>query len=326
MTASPTYAKKVRWFDVQRRNDACTLVARAPRLDALVGDLVDAFSLDFGTPCNQDCGYCSIEKYPVHTVSEGDMLKVAATGVSLGLRRATLIGGEPTIHKSLFDRLRKFRAIGVEEFVLCTNGLMLSYPDFLARLVEHPVTVLGLSVDDFREEGQNALTRNPNNFRLLMQALENLGRGPLPFRHIYFYSVLTRANPDVRGYLEFYERHPVGAPRTYLFSRLKPVANAWRNRADLHVSPEALVPHIAAGIDWAEAHGASVGLRNFPRCMLGERYERYDLDRYAWEMSYDVEARRYVRDQQSTEHMDFADRCRPCPWASDCHGLFKNEL
>lgn len=80
--------------------------------------------------CNLRCAYCMPAEAPA--LECGDILRyeeivrVAAVGVSLGVRKVRVTGGEPLVRKGVEGLIGYLSGLGLEELALTTNGILLA--------------------------------------------------------------------------------------------------------------------------------------------------------------------------------------------------------
>ncbi len=105
--------------------------------------------------CNLECMYCYAEAgKPKNGDLTGEQWTEAARSlVRLGMRKATVAGGEPTLSRALFPILDVLAESHVA-IQLFTNGLLLN-PSTVERLKELPLTFVQVSLDSTREEYHN---------------------------------------------------------------------------------------------------------------------------------------------------------------------------
>lgn len=104
--------------------------------------------------CNQACRYCYGTFPEVSAVLSGTVwCSVIDHLASVGVRRLTFSGGEPTLHRDLGLMLVHAREAGLQTAII-TNGAQLN-----GSLMEH-LDLVGLSIDSADERTQAALGRS----------------------------------------------------------------------------------------------------------------------------------------------------------------------
>jgi GTP 3',8-cyclase len=111
--------------------------------------------------CNLRCLYCApgglvpkLEHDDILRYEE--ILRVVRIGVSLGISKIRLTGGEPLMRKGVYDFLHELAAIdGLSDLSLTTNGVMLA--DNIEKIKTAGIKRINISLD----------TLNPEKFRLI---------------------------------------------------------------------------------------------------------------------------------------------------------------
>jgi cyclic pyranopterin phosphate synthase len=141
---------------------------------------VGMIDLILGYTCNSACIFCT---------ADGGLRSTAMTsGEALGsLDRAISTyrpgkvrfgGGEPTVRRDLPALVRFARAGGVPLVSIQTNGFMLAYRDYLARLKDSGLGKVNISVRTMNARLYAGLTGVPDSFRLATAAVSNaMGMG-----------------------------------------------------------------------------------------------------------------------------------------------------
>lgn len=80
--------------------------------------------------CNLRCTYCMPEKgipmiRPDEIMTKQEILTLARAFLELGVTKVRLTGGEPTLRGDLSEIIRELKAMGAEQVVLTTNGILL---------------------------------------------------------------------------------------------------------------------------------------------------------------------------------------------------------
>lgn len=121
--------------------------------------------------CNLRCKYC-MPPEGIRLKRHGDMLTyeqmilVAETAVSLGIKKIRLTGGEPLVRKGVLYLIKSIREIpGLEELALTTNGVLL---DTMAQpLKETGIHRINISLDTLAPEKYTEMTQGGDIKRVL---------------------------------------------------------------------------------------------------------------------------------------------------------------
>src|SRR5262245_19272509 len=103
--------------------------------------------LVLGYECNLKCDYCTItDAMRRRNLSTARARAAIDRAAGEGVRALQLGGGEPTIRADLATLIAHARARGFTDVKVQTNGLMLSYADYLPSLAAAGLTRLAVSV------------------------------------------------------------------------------------------------------------------------------------------------------------------------------------
>lgn len=86
--------------------------------------------------CNNRCVGCFSVIDDGQRMTTGEVFRTLRDGRSAGARWLWLGGGEPTLRKDLFAIAAEARKLGFQRIKLQTNGMLLSYPEFMQRCVD----------------------------------------------------------------------------------------------------------------------------------------------------------------------------------------------
>ena len=113
--------------------------SRAMRYASVVMIGQDRFEIQLGHACNNRCVFCvsgeltSLGKAPL--LAE-DMLAGRITDAyAAGHRRITLLGGEPTLHPSFLQLVRRCVSLGYEEITIFSNGTRLARKELVEEII-----------------------------------------------------------------------------------------------------------------------------------------------------------------------------------------------
>jgi MoaA/NifB/PqqE/SkfB family radical SAM enzyme len=137
------------------------------------------FEIQLGHMCNNRCVFCVSgqrtamrEAFPIEAEP---VLEKLREGRALGMRKVTLLGGEPTIQPGFFDVVRGAVAMGFDEVVLFTNGVKTARLSF----VDEVLATGGNFVWRLSFQGATALshertTKKLGSFMRLRETMVNL--------------------------------------------------------------------------------------------------------------------------------------------------------
>jgi MoaA/NifB/PqqE/SkfB family radical SAM enzyme len=97
--------------------------------------------------CNLKCDFCDIHDLTAEMKKE-DALKVIDNGIRAGVTSLIITGGEPFLHKDLFDVTKYATERGLDTCIT-TNGSMIT--DNIEEIISSGVNTLSVSLDGFGE-------------------------------------------------------------------------------------------------------------------------------------------------------------------------------
>lgn len=292
-------------------------------IERLAGRIAPSFHLDVGNVCNLACTYCCLDRSTRFFATASNLADVIRRVATHGIERATLVGGEPTIRKDFFTILEQVRDAGFRDVVLTTNGLMLSYPEFVDGLISRGVATIHLSLDDFDPAVLAELSRNPTAPPLVLSAFENiLARKELD---LFVYAVVTRRNmANLSGYVERVQEagHRLGRMASVVFTAVKPLQRALENRREIMGSYGETADAVIRALEAARDLGVTATYRNIPPCLMGG-WEAWSLDAYLTESRLDLESGQVLPALRDASYLK-GEGCGSCLWDDHCLGVHKN--
>ena len=116
--------------------------------------------------CNLRCVYCmpsqGIKLHDRNTIlSFEEILKIVKHGVSLGVNKIRITGGEPLVRKGITSLINHITNIkGINDIAMTTNGVFLK--EFATELKSSGLSRLNISLDTMREDRFHNITRGGN--------------------------------------------------------------------------------------------------------------------------------------------------------------------
>jgi len=319
-------------YDPKNLELTVDLTVPRPRLacDTPVGFMTDlaarytpSFHLDLGNICNLACVYCCLERDRLYYTTPRSALEVIDRAASRGLKKVALVGGEPTIRKDFWQILDHLKQAGIDQVTLTTNGLMLSYPEFVADLVRHGVTTVHLSLDCFDPSVLISLSRNDSAPQLVLEALHNIRRRPE--LNLFLYGVVTKANvAHLQDYVRSVRDLDTGnrPGPVVVLTGIKPAGRAWENRDEVVPRASEAARAVAAAVRLGAELGVDVGYKNLPPCLM-RGLEGMSLDAYLQECRMDLTTGALLPPERD-EFFFHGEGCGRCRWADTCTGAHRN--
>ena len=127
--------------------------------------------------CNLRCTYCMPEEGVTllpqrQLMTSEEILDIASTFVSLGVKKIRLTGGEPMVRKDFPEILRRLQQLPVA-LAITTNGILI--PKYLPVLLDSPIRTITISLDTLQADKYQEITRRDqyhqvwNAIRLLQE-------------------------------------------------------------------------------------------------------------------------------------------------------------
>lgn len=116
--------------------------------------------------CNLRCVYCmppdgSELSRKEEILSLEEILKLTKHGVSLGVNKIRITGGEPLVRKGIISLVNQIAEIkGIDDIAMTTNGVFLK--EFATELKSSGLSRLNISLDTMREDRFAEITRGGN--------------------------------------------------------------------------------------------------------------------------------------------------------------------
>ena len=116
--------------------------------------------------CNLRCVYCmppggSELSRKEEILSLEEILKLVKHGVSLGVNKIRITGGEPLVRKGIISLVNQIAEIkGIDDIAMTTNGVFLK--EFATELKSSGLSRLNISLDTMREDRFAEITRGGN--------------------------------------------------------------------------------------------------------------------------------------------------------------------
>jgi len=271
--------------------------------------------LVLGYECNLKCDYCTItDGMRRRNLTTARVRAAIDEGARRGITRVQFGGGEPTIRADLIELVAHARARGFDDVKVQTNGLMLSYDDHLASLVEAGVTRLAVSLHAHEADRYHRLVRRAGTFAHVERGLTNAVRRGIPVEAELIAKHDTyRQLPEAARWLA---ERGVRAVRLWLVSLTD------GNEANVQSLPRMaeVAPFYKKVFDEARVDGRQAVSLHLPKCMLAG-YEEHAVDPAAggvWCVTPDAE---FALEESSLGGHVKPERCRACVHDASCRGV-----
>jgi MoaA/NifB/PqqE/SkfB family radical SAM enzyme len=234
-----------------------------------------------GPACNLRCTYCNVRGGEDMRLFDREyveqMIDLAARDARAlqegGRPTLDLIGGEPMVHPDLPRLVSRGRSAGFPFVTLCTNGVALSKPGRLDRLIDAGLTGIRFSLHDHRADVAGALAGAPR-LRVYPEVAKMLLSRPELETH--FFRLALRENIDaLPDYLRFLAEHNRTGRPVELMLGIPSLRGRVRERPRLYPPLPILRERVRAFVALARELGIEPLLHHTPGCLLPEEPERH---------------------------------------------------
>lgn len=291
------------------------------------------FEIQLGHLCNNRCVFCSSGQLTqlklARPIALDPIVQAIEQARAAGARRITFLGGEPTLHKGFEQALGRAVALGFEEIVIFTNGVMLPHPGFVDRICALGRFEWRISIQGGNEAAHVAVTKRPDSFRRIAQGLELLrARGQDVTANVCVNEESYRSLPD---YPELVARYGI---RQLHVDIVRPSSTGDRDEAYLRaIMPRysTMAPYFAEMLARFEAWDPDfdVNVGNLPYCVLPEWSHRIHhggeatVTQSADESSLEIAVDKYDWHASLRRHVP---ACEGCALRPQCTGIFSKYL
>ena len=179
--------------------------------------------------CNLRCVYCMPPggtelSRKEEILSFEEILKIIKHGVSLGINKIRITGGEPLVRKGITSLVRHITGIkGIDDIAMTTNGVFLK--EFATELKSSGLSRLNISLDTMREDRFHDITRGGKIQEVFEGVEEVLKAG---FKRTKMNAVVMRGTNDDE--IQDFVRYILERDIELRFIEL--MASGWKNMAD----------------------------------------------------------------------------------------------
>lgn len=217
-----------------------------------------------GYDCNVACDYCTISpEMRTRSMPTPAVLKALREGRAGGFDAVSFTGGEPTIRGDVLGLIKAAKALGFSSIKVQSNGLLLSVPQNLDRLIEAGMTRLHVSVHTHDETAYETMVRRGGTWSHMRDALALAVTRPIEVVADLIITSDTYARlPEAVKWVG-----ALGVREVHLWYVSLTDGNR-ENVASLPAMRE-VMPSMHEAIAVGEALGIEVRSLHVPRCLLG---------------------------------------------------------
>ncbi len=290
------------------------------------------FEIQLGHMCNNRCVFCvsgqrtaQREAFPLEG---GPIVEKLREGRSLGMRKVTLLGGEPTLQPEFMTVVREAVALGFEEVVIFTNGVKTAREAF----VDEVLATGGSFTWRLSFQGATALahertTRKLGSFARLKETLEHLRRKR---QKVTVNMCVVRSNAESVGAFPALVL-PYGVVQLHL-DMIRPLDAGVRTEDEMRAMLPRysdLAPHLRTMIEGfeRESPGFDVNIGNLPYCVAPDLAPWIHHDGETT-FTVAVDAKDALSDAWDKYLVKRRDKlkpasCRACVFDAQCSGVFE---
>lgn len=287
--------------------------------------------VQLGHLCNNRCVFCVSgqlsAEYRAKQVGAAAVIAELRAARERGATRATLLGGEPTIQQSFFEVAAAAQAMGFDEIVIFTNGVMTPRPGFIERVCALGEFTWRFSIQGATRAHHDAVTKRPGSFDKILEGMAKLrARG----QRITANMCITWENVEsLPHYPALVAEH--GIEQLHL-DQIRPGDAGERERdylASIMPPYAAMVEPLGRMLEGFEARfpaGFDVNVGNFPFCLLPAWAHRIHHDgQPTWTIAATETELTGAFDKYAVKRADKTHPagCDGCVFRSRCNGLFE---
>jgi MoaA/NifB/PqqE/SkfB family radical SAM enzyme len=284
--------------------------------------------IQLGHMCNNRCVFCVSgqrtamrEAFPIVADPILARIKEAYDG---GMRKLTLLGGEPTIQPGFMNILRSAVAMGFEEIVIFTNGVKTARPGFMDEVLATGGNfTFRFSFQGANCEAHERTTKKDGSFGRLVDSLRNAAARN---QRITVNMCVVRSNyesvPDFPALLL-----PFGARQLHL-DMMRPLDAGIRTVEEMRD----MLPRYSDMVPYFERMAAGfpadfdLNIGNLPYCIAPKlaRWIHHDGERTLTVAIDEQDSVSAPWDKYETKRRDKikSDACRSCVFDAQCSGVF----
>jgi len=272
------------------------------------------YILKLNNRCNMNCLFCADSSATRHLPD--NELNSILSGLKENRKRfdsLIITGGEPTIYGKLFKVLRYAKyTCKYKKICLVTNGILLSYPTFLDKLIKLGVDSFQISYFALTKEKQDALSRTRNTFDYVNKGIKNAVKSG---KEVRINVVINKLNYE---YLPEIAEHLIKLKvNSITLAFMNPIGESVKNGKSILAVPfAAVMPFVKLSFEKAKELGFdNLFIENFPLCIAREYMDRIsDLRKPEENKDY------YNSGKAKTKE------CSECSYNENCDGIWQGYL
>ena len=202
---------------------------------------------------------------------------------------------------------------------------MVSYPDFLDKLVKSGLTAICYSVPDHRKTEFEYLTQVKGSYDRLMKAVENTTKHDLQVSTISVINKLNYKNlVDLTSFLIKLNSRSKKYFSEFIF--INPTDNAWIYREELVPKLSDVKPFVHESLDLAKKNNLALQVEAIPLCFMEGYFDKVVEFNMAQKRTFYEDGQR--DDQYNKTRTDLGKTkskvCCYCKYNDVCEGIWRN--
>lgn len=268
------------------------------------------YILKLNNRCNMNCLFCADSKKTRELPDPNFDIVIENLNQNRKKFDSLIItGGEPTIYGRLFETIKYAKDIcGYNRINLATNGLLLSYKNFINKLIENGVDSFQISYFALDRKKYDAVSGVRNSFEYVNKGIRNVIKKNKEVRiNLVINKLNYRDLPDIVEHLIRLDVNSI------TFAFMNPAGESVRNGKSILAIPfREIMPFIKMSFDNVTKLGYdNLYIENFPPCIAKDYIEKIS-DLYKPEENKD-----YYNSSK-----DKLGQCKECFYQSICSGIW----
>lgn len=272
------------------------------------------YILKLNNKCNMNCLFCADSSKTRHLPD--NELNSILSGLKENRKRfdsLIITGGEPTIYSKLFKVLGYAKGIcRYKSICLVTNGILLSYPTFLNKLIESGADSFQISYFALDKEKHDALSRTRNTFDYVNKGIKNAVKSG---KEVRINVVINKLNYE---YLPEIAEHLINLKvNSITLAFMNPIGESVKNGKSILAVPfNVVMPFVKLSFGKARELGFdNLFIENFPLCIARDYMDRIS------DLKKPEENRDYYNSGKAK-----TKECSECSYNENCDGIWQGYL
>lgn len=274
--------------------------------------------LKLGPLCNNNCVFCYQSKKRKVGSYDLEEIKRKISNIKKNFQKVILTGGEPTIHKDVFEIIAYLKEIKIaDKIYLQTNARILSNDVFFKKTIKLGVMGFLVSFCGPNIKVHDSITRTSGSFSQTLRGINNIKKA----RKDLLINV-TVVNDNLKHLKEIAILLSKFKPNQLQFSLAYPEGNALNNYGAVIPSLHKTKNHLYKAISYCLNKKINIKTELFPFCIM------HGLENCCAELSepdlFILEGNRLVDyKKQILKKMVKSKKCKICKYYDSCFGIPK---